>query len=168
MNPQKALRYYVTDSASNHIPLTGFNTAALHTVIAVPSRIPMKPTTSKPLQDIRIAVKDNFHIEGLRTSLCNRAYLNTYPARTSTAKCITDLIDLGARVVGTTKLAAFAATEEPLECIEFPAPWNPRADGHQSPAGSSSGSGVAVAAYDWLDIAIGSDSESSCPSVVMI
>lgn len=49
--------------------------------------------------------------------------------------------------------------EEPLECIDWPTPWNPRADGYQSPAGSSSDSGVAIAAYDWLDIAIGSDSQ---------
>lgn len=56
-------------------------------------------------------------------------------------------------------MASFAATEEPVECVDFQAPWNPRADGYQSPAGSSSGSGAAIASYDWLDIAIGSDSK---------
>jgi Asp-tRNA(Asn)/Glu-tRNA(Gln) amidotransferase A subunit family amidase len=49
--------------------------------------------------------------------------------------------------------------EEPIECVHYRAPWNPRADGHQSPAGSSSGSGVAVASYQWIDITIGSDSK---------
>lgn len=63
-------------------------------------------------------------------------------------------------MLGTAKLAAFAATEEPVECVDYQAPWNPRADGYQSPAGSSSGSGVAVASYPWVDIAIGSDSTS--------
>jgi Asp-tRNA(Asn)/Glu-tRNA(Gln) amidotransferase A subunit family amidase len=62
-------------------------------------------------------------------------------------------------VLGTTKLASFAATEEPIECVDYQAPWNPRADGYQSPAGSSSGSGVAIASYPWLDISIGSDSK---------
>ncbi|KAI4206151.1 MAG: hypothetical protein LQ348_001065 [Seirophora lacunosa] len=56
---------------------------------------------------------------------------------------------------------SFAATEEPLECVDYQAPWNPRANGHQSPAGSSSGSGAAIASYSWLDIAIGSDTSGS-------
>ena len=68
------------------------------------------------------------------------------------------MVDAGAILVGTTKLASFAATEEPTQYIDYQAPWNPRADGYQSPAGSSSGSGAAIGAYDWLDIAIGSDS----------
>ena len=38
-------------------------------------------------------------------------------------------------------------------------PWSPRADGFQSSGGSSNGSGAAIGAYEWLDIAIGSDSK---------
>ena len=128
-------------------------------LIAVPSRVGRKPTETVPLHGLRVAVKDNYHIKGIRTSCCNKAYLETYAAPNQTARCIRRLTDLGAHIVGVTKLAAFAATEEPLECIDFPAPWNPRADGYQSPAGSSNGSGVAVATYPWIDVAIGSDSE---------
>lgn len=106
-------------------------------------------------------MKDIFLIKGIRTSLCNRAYYELYPPATKTAGCIEILHQLGARIVGTTKLASFAATEEPIECVDFQAPWNPRADGYQSPAGSSSGSGVAVASYSWVDVAIGSDSKFS-------
>jgi len=105
-------------------------------------------------------VKDIFQIEGIKTSVCNRAFYELYPPASQTAACVKILEQKGAHVVGTTKLAAFAATEEPIECVDYQAPWNPRADGHQSPAGSSSGSGVAVASYDWIDIAIGSDSKS--------
>ena len=118
-------------------------------------------TTARPLAGLRVAVKDIFQIEGIRTSLCNRAYYDLYPSATKTAGCIDILRHLGAIVVGTTKLASFAATEEPIECVDFQAPWNPRADGYQSPAGSSSGSGVAIASYAWLDVAIGSDSKYS-------
>ena len=114
---------------------------------------------SRPLAGLRVAVKDIFQIEGVRTSICNRAYYDLYPPAARTAGCIEILRQLGARLVGTTKLASFAATEEPIECVDFQAPWNPRADGYQSPAGSSSGSGVAVASYPWLDVAIGSDSK---------
>ena len=129
--------------------------------IAVPSRFHSKKTNRKPLAGWRIAVKDIFEIKGIHTSLCNWAYWSLHPPATATAGCIRRLLEAGASVVGTTKLASFAATEEPLECIDFQAPWNPRADGHQSPAGSSSGSGVAVASYPWLDIAIGSDTSGS-------
>ncbi len=129
--------------------------------IAVPSRLRDIINAAKPLAGLRVAVKDIFQIEGIRTSLCNRAYYELYPPATKTAGCIEILRQLGAKIVGTTKLASFAATEEPIECIDFQAPWNPRADGHQSPAGSSSGSGAAIASYSWLDIAIGSDSKRS-------
>jgi Asp-tRNA(Asn)/Glu-tRNA(Gln) amidotransferase A subunit family amidase len=128
--------------------------------VAVPSRLRFK-VGSKPLAGLRIAVKDNFHIKGIRTSMCNKAYYEFYPPNTQTARCIADLENAGASILGTTKLAAFAATEEPLECVDYQAPWNARGDGYQSPAGSSSGSGVAIASYEWLDIAIGSDTSGS-------
>lgn len=106
-------------------------------------------------------MKDIFQIKNIPGSLCNKAWLELYRDRppTRTAACIEALTEMGAVVLGTTKLASFAATEEPVECVDYQAPWNPRADGYQSPAGSSSGSGAAVGAYEWLDIAIGSDSE---------
>lgn len=45
-----------------------------------------------------------------------------------------------------------------MEYVDYQAPWNPRGDQYQSTGGSSSGSAAAVAAYDLLDIAIGTDS----------
>ncbi|KAJ8110763.1 hypothetical protein OPT61_g6474 [Boeremia exigua] len=133
--------------------------------IAVPTRIQGKDSSScapgQFLRGWRIAVKDNFQIQHLRTSACNRAYYELYPPAQKTAACIQRLYQIGATVVGTTKLASFAATEEPMECIDWPAPSNPRADGYQSPAGSSSGSGAAIAAYAWLDITVGSDTSGS-------
>jgi len=129
--------------------------------IAVPSRLRALATPASPLAALRVAVKDIFQVKGIQTSLCNQAYYELYPPATKSAGCIKLLTQAGANIVGITKLASFAATEEPLECINFQAPWNPRADGYQSPAGSSSGSGAAIAAYLWLDIAIGSDSK--CP-----
>ncbi|KAL8948486.1 MAG: hypothetical protein Q9222_005329 [Ikaeria aurantiellina] len=129
--------------------------------VAVPSRLQNSANDKIPFAGFRVAVKDNFAIQGIKTSLCNRAYHDLYPPATETAGCIKLLCQRGAVIVGTTKLASFAATEEPLDCIDYQAPWNPRADGHQSPAGSSSGSGAAIAAYPWLDIAIGSDTSGS-------
>lgn len=48
--------------------------------------------------------------------------------------------------------------EEPLECVEFMAPFNPRADGYQVPSGSRNASAAGVSSYHWLDFSIGSDS----------
>ena len=107
---------------------------------------------------LRVAVKDNFDLEHANTSLCSLPYHKLYPPVMKTAACIEQLEEAGAVVVGKAKLCSFASWEEPLETIDYPAPMNPRADGLLSPGGSSSGSGAAIAAYDWLDIAVGSDS----------
>ncbi|KAL9076340.1 MAG: hypothetical protein Q9161_001056 [Pseudevernia consocians] len=121
--------------------------------IAVPSRLRDVMATAKPLAGLRVAVKDNLQIKGIRTSLCNWAYQELYPPATKTAGCIEILPQSGTRIVGNTKLTSFTAIEEPIECVDFQAPWNPRADGYQPPAGSSSG--IFASDY-WLDIAIGS------------
>ena len=127
--------------------------------VAVPSRlgshIPRKP----PLSHVRVGVKDNFDLQGTRTSLCSRSYLQLYPEKDNSAPCLQKLLDLGASIIGKTKLCAFAQWEEPIEATEYISPWNPRADGFQSSGGSSNGSGAAVAAYKWVDITIGSDSK---------
>lgn len=127
--------------------------------VAVPSR----DKGVGKLAGWRIAVKDNFALAGIRMTLGSKAYYQLYPPRDKNAACLDVLLREGAAIVGTTKLASFAATEEPIECIDYEAPWNPRGDGYQSPAGSSSGSGAAIAAYDWLDIGIGSDSKWQIP-----
>lgn len=129
--------------------------------VALPSRLRNYDADPHGLAGMRVAVKDNFNIDGIKTSLCNKAYNSFYPAAQSTAVCIKKLLDRGAAVIGKTRLSSFAATEEPIECIDWPAPWNPRADEYQSPAGSSSGSAAAIAAYEWLDVAIGSDTSGS-------
>lgn len=125
--------------------------------IAVPSRLKTHASLRLPLSGIRVAIKDNFDLKGMKTSLCSRPYLQTYPVKMKSATCIQRLIDLGAEIVGKTKLCAFAQWEEPTEAIEYTSPWSPRADGFQSSGGSSNGSGAAIAAYEWLDITIGSD-----------
>jgi Asp-tRNA(Asn)/Glu-tRNA(Gln) amidotransferase A subunit family amidase len=127
--------------------------------VAVASRLRAEATSELPLAGIRIVVKDNFHLKGLKVSLCNRAYYNTYPPSQETAVCLQTLINLGATILGQAKLNSFGVWEEPTEYIDYQAPWNPRGDGYQSPGGSSTGSGAAIAAYDWLDIGIGSDSK---------
>ncbi|EME42539.1 hypothetical protein DOTSEDRAFT_73403 [Dothistroma septosporum NZE10] len=131
--------------------------------VAAPSRsslvTPWQPR--KQLHGKRILVKDNFDIEGVKMSLCNAAFYDLSAPAQRTAPVIQRLLECGAVIVGTTKLSSMISREEPSESMDLIAPANPRGDGKQSPAGSSSGSAAAVAAYDWVDFAIGSDSTGS-------
>ncbi|PKK42050.1 hypothetical protein CI102_14067 [Trichoderma harzianum] len=129
---------------------------------AIPSQLKYSiPNQQLPLAGKRILIKDNIHLDGIKTSNGNRAFYETYPAQTQTASCIQKLIDKGVVVIGKTKMSSFGNWEEPIQYTDYPAPWNPRADRYQSPGGSSSGSASAVAAYEWLDIAIGTDTWGS-------
>lgn len=131
--------------------------------IAVSSRLKSGEQPRSPIDGWRVVVKDNFHIAGVPTSLCNRAYRNTFAPPKETAKCLQVLTNQHAVIVGKTKLNPFGVWVEPTEYVDYQAPWNPRADGYQSPGGSSTGSASAIAAYEWLDIAIGTDSTSTFP-----
>ncbi|KAG5803276.1 hypothetical protein H9Q74_012181 [Fusarium xylarioides] len=127
--------------------------------IAVPSRAPTLVTSTPP--NLRVAVKDCFRVSGMKTSLCNKAYHELSEPATFTADMIQALIDDGAHILGLTKLSSMIAREEPMDAVDYPTAFNPRGDGYQSPAGSSSGSAAAVAAYYWLDCAIGTDTSGS-------
>ena len=130
--------------------------------IATPSRaLTLQTSLQKPLMGVRVAVKDCFRVKGLKTSLCNSAYLDISEPAEVTAPLVDVLVQAGAQVLGMTKLSSLIAKEEPSEAMDFSTAFNPRGDGYQCPAGSSSGSAVAIAACDWVDIAIGTDTSGS-------
>lgn len=126
--------------------------------IAVPARKPPNLATKGPLDDLRFAVKDVFEIEGLRVTAGNRAFYDLSRPAEATAPIVQRLIDGGAHLVGSLNLGSLIAREEPTESVDFHGPFNPRADGYQSAWSSSGGSGAAIAAYDWLDFTLGTDS----------
>jgi hypothetical protein len=138
--------------------------------IAVPSRCysSAREVAGKPLLGIRFVVKDIFDIKGFNTSLCNRAWTEYHAPKTKTAPSVERLQALGAVIVGKTRLNAMVVREECMECVEFLAPFNPRGDGYQTPSGSSTGSCVALSAYPWIDLAIGSDSELIVPTAISL
>lgn len=45
--------------------------------------------------------------------------------------------------------------------VDYHSPFNPRGDGYQDPSSSSSGAGASIASYEWLDLAVGSDTGGS-------
>jgi len=128
----------------------------------VPSRLYYTPTPEKPLAGVRLAVKDNYDLKGMKTSGGSRALFEINPISNKTATPVQKLIDAGAIVVGKNKLSEFAfAGRYHLDHIDFLLPFNPRGDGYNSPGDSSGGSASAIASYDWLDVALGSDTGGS-------
>ena len=128
--------------------------------VAVPSRLLYPISSEKPMNGFRIAVKDIFDLHGVRTAASNRAFRDLYPPRNKTASAVQRLINQGAIVVGKTKTTTLADRElATSDWIDTHSPFNSRGDGYIWRGGSSTGSAAAVAAYSWLDCAVGSDSE---------
>lgn len=128
--------------------------------VAVPSRLYSLPTQEKPLTGKRIAVKDNYRLLGVKSTFSGRSYEATYGPDKETALLVQKLVKLGAIIVGKSKMSAFASAEEPTDqCVDFHAPFNPRGDGYQTPAGSSNGAAAALSGHGWLDFAFATDSK---------
>ncbi|GMG36396.1 unnamed protein product [Aspergillus oryzae] len=152
----------ISDESGGFIPMTGVTEGVMTKNVAVPSRLYYTPTAEKPLAGLRLAVKDIFHIKGLRTSGGSRAYYYLYDEQNVTTPSVQRLFDLGAVMVGKVGTVQFANGDRPTaDWVDLHCPFNPRGDGYQYPSGSSSGSGAAIAAYEWLDLAIGSDTGGS-------
>ncbi|KFA53329.1 hypothetical protein S40293_06659 [Stachybotrys chartarum IBT 40293] len=141
-------------------PLEYMDSRWWNPMIPVPSRIHAW-NDSRPLAGVRVAVKDLFDMNGLQTSAGSQAWIRITPVADGTAPAIQRLVDLGAALVGKYKLAQFASGANPWDWVDEHYPFNPRGDGYLTCSASSSGGGCSVAAYDWLDNAIGSDTGSS-------
>lgn len=130
--------------------------------VGVPSRLYFTKTAAKPLAGVRLGVKDIYRLAGMKGSNGNRAWYNLYPASEKTGPAVQALIDAGAQVIGLQKTSQFANGESATaDWVDYHAPFNPRGDGYQDPSSSSSGAGASIASYEWLDIAIGSDTGGS-------
>lgn len=115
-----------------------------------------------PLAGLTFATKDLFQVKGIRTSGGSKSHYEAYDPSNHTSGIVLKNIAAGASLVGKTKTTAFAltTTHNGWE-VDYHDPFNVRGDGYLTTAGSSSGSGAAVTAYDWLDFAIGSDTGGS-------
>jgi aspartyl-tRNA(Asn)/glutamyl-tRNA(Gln) amidotransferase subunit A len=111
-----------------------------------------------PLHGLPIALKDLLELTGRQTTAGSKLWLGRISGHTAT--CVTRLLDAGMIPIGKTHLVEFAfggwGRNEAMG-----APWNPwDAAVHRVAGGSSSGSGVAVAA-GLVPAAIGSDTGGS-------
>lgn len=130
-------------------------------LIPVPSRLNNLPSLDFPLAGKRFGLKDIYHARGLPTAAGSIAYQLIHDIPDETAPSIEILLDIGAVIVGKTRTSQFAHGAHPWEFIDVPYSWNPRADGHLTASASSSGSACAIAAYEWLDFTVGSDTRGS-------
>ncbi len=144
-------------------PLKLLDQEGLWKSIAVPSRLYAQKSRKHPLAGVRISVKDNSKLAGIKTTMTNRAFTQLYPAEFETAEYVETLLRLGAIIVGKSKMCSFAAGENPGDWIDSHCPVNPRGDQYQSPGSSTAGGGASLAGYSWLDYSIGTDSESTDP-----
>jgi Asp-tRNA(Asn)/Glu-tRNA(Gln) amidotransferase A subunit family amidase len=101
-------------------------------VVAVPSKLHYPPSIEKPLNGLRISVKDNYHLSVVHTTTGSRSYAKLYGPQTQTSELVKRLVRQGAVILGKTKMGAYAGSEVPPEkCIDYFPPWNPRGDGYQ-------------------------------------
>ncbi|WVQ80624.1 hypothetical protein IAT38_002729 [Cryptococcus sp. DSM 104549] len=130
-------------------------------LIPVPSKL-YALASDKELTGTRVAVKDIYDIKGVRTGAGSRIYKQWRGDVNQTASSIQRLERLGCSIVGKVKTAQFLTSGETVEeTFEELYPFSPRGDKYQSCGSSSSGPACAVAAYDWIDFAIGSDTGGS-------
>lgn len=152
----------ISDEQGAYMSLPAITENVMAKSVAVPSRLYYKTTEQQPLAGLRFGVKDIFHVKGLGTSGGNRAYFYLYGRQNNTAPAVQRLIDLGAVLVGKMGTVQFANGDKATaDWVDLHAPFNPRGDGYQDPSGSSTGPGVGVGAYEWLDLSMGSDTGGS-------
>ncbi|KAJ3959625.1 hypothetical protein N0V92_003780 [Colletotrichum tropicale] len=125
-------------------------------MIPVPSRL-YSTEDDSPLAGQRIGVKDIYDLEGIQTTAGSRAYAAVNDLASKTAPALQQIINVGGVIVGKQKTAQFASPENPWDWNDASYPRNPRGDTFLSCSGSSAGAGCSVAAYDWLDFAVGTD-----------
>lgn len=152
--------YEANDGEGTFYSLELFYANKWYPYIPVPSRI-YSWSDPRPFAGFRVAIKDLYDMKGLITSGGSQAWATITTVANSTAPSIQRIVDLGGVLVGKYKLAQFASGANPWDWQDEHYPWNPRGDGYLTCSASSSGGGCSVAAYPWLDYAIGSDTGSS-------
>jgi amidase len=121
-------------------------------------RLTVAPTAAGPLSGLTFAVKDLIDVAGTRTGGGNPDWLKTHEPAAMSAPAVTALLAAGATLHGKTITDELAFGLEGANA-HYGTPVNPACP-DRIPGGSSSGSGVAVAA-GLVDFALGTDTGGS-------
>ena len=124
---------------------------------ALSSRIKSQAVYSSHIAGLRILVNETKHLGGMDILKQSERLPGYSPSRRPwLAPCLERLVRRGVVVTGIAKMVQ-DELEDSGEKQDLEGPWNVRGDGLQLCGGRSSGSAAAIAAYDWLDIAIVTD-----------
>ncbi|MFP8966169.1 amidase [Pokkaliibacter sp. CJK22405] len=115
-------------------------------------------TTTGPLKDKRLVIKDLFSVAGFHTGAGNPDWLSSHDAATHTAVAVEQLMNAGCYCLARTQTDELAYSLNGINA-HFGVASNPVAEGRLA-GGSSSGSVVAVARGD-ADIGLGTDTGGS-------
>ncbi|KAI1163605.1 amidase signature domain-containing protein [Nemania serpens] len=116
--------------------------------VAVPSRLKTTRSERNPLDGMRIAIKDLFHLKRVHTGCGNHAYRRLHGVLGTSSSAVESVLDLGGIIVGKTKTVEFGGSQEVIgDWCDYFYPFNSRADGYIAGTGSSTGSASSLAAY---------------------
>lgn len=125
--------------------------------VPVPSRLyTLQRSAAQPLAGLRLAIGDQFDLKGVPATQGSKAWTELYGPGAGTAGYVRRLIALGVVIVGKTKTSQFGLG---TDWVDVHRPANPRADGYRNVGTSTAGAAAAMAAYDWLDFAVGAECE---------
>lgn len=141
-------------------PLNSLTSSGAFKSIPVPSRLYYpRPSPRKPLSGVRVSVSDPVSIKGTHTTLSSRAWQSLFgEASDTTAQYVQELVNLGAVIIGKTKISPFATG---IDWVDEQAPWNTRGDGYQRPATGSVGAASGMMGYEWIDFGVGDQGQPS-------
>ncbi|KAK2073745.1 hypothetical protein P8C59_007997 [Phyllachora maydis] len=123
--------------------------------VPVPSRLyTLQRSAAQPLAGLRLAIGDQFDLKGVPATQGSKAWTELYGPGAGTAGYVRRLIALGVVIVGKTKTSQFGLG---TDWVDVHRPANPRADGYRNVGTSTAGAAAAMAAYDWLDFAVGAE-----------
>lgn len=93
-------------------------------MVPVPSRLHYPKSEEKPLNGVRITVKEVIDLAGVKTSGQSRSYEKLYGPRRETALTVKLLVAKGAIIVGKTKCTQFASSDQPTaDWVDYHCPW---------------------------------------------
>ena len=121
-------------------------------------RLAVAPTSAGPMNGLTFAVKDLIDVAGTRTGGGNPDWLKSHEPAATSAPAVAALLAAGATLDGKTVTDELAFGLEGVNA-HYGTPVNPACP-DRIPGGSSSGSGVAVAA-GLVDVALGTDTGGS-------
>lgn len=145
----------IVDGTEEGVPTRGRLLDDEHGALLSGYEEPRTRSSSGPLTSYQVAIKDNIALANVQMTVGSEHFEHV---PSFDAAVVDRLLDAGARIVGKANMDAFAFG--PSGEFSGRSPVENPLDSERVPGGSSSGSGVAVAAGD-VDIALGTDTGGS-------